>query len=74
MHAGDYATRGQLDSLVSLPCWHGSRRHSSALRRLVLALEVIAHLLKSDPFHALVLVYVFNDSRAYQQALHTKQF
>ena len=67
MHVGDYATRGQLNSPVSFPCRHGSRRHPSALRRLVLALEFIAHLFKSDPFHTLVLVDIFNDSRSDQQ-------
>lgn len=50
-----------------MQCWllqdlSRRRGHQSTLRRRVLALEVVAHLLHRLPLHAFVLVDVFDDS------------
>jgi hypothetical protein len=40
----------------------GGRRHQCAFRRLVFALELVAHLLERHPFHSFVLVDIFDNS------------
>jgi len=43
------------------------RRHNSAFLRLILRLEIIAHLLHGDPLDALVAVDVVDDALVHEQ-------